>query len=362
MTKTLYKNKAGNTLVWTIEAEAGRTRVTSGRLGGSLVTSTWKKCLPKNIGKANETTAESQAGYEAQALIKKKMENGYQETVPEADSTPFEPTFAKLYGEFSHKVQWDSAYGTPKLDGMRCVARKSGFLSRKRKPITSVPHIVDSLAPFFEKFPDAILDGELYTHELKHDFNALISITRKSDVAGAEAEKAKSMQYWVFDVVLDAAYPARIEWLRTNLKSQYPYIHIVEPTKLETPSAAEDFKIKQVALGYEGAMLRWGNVPYLQGRNPNLLKIKDLVDEEALILGVIEGEGNRSGMLGKFQLRFDSGVDFESNMKGTFEQYKQIFDNPERYIGKKATVEYQGLYPDSGKPRFPRVKAIRDYE
>ena len=56
-----------------------------------------------------------------------------------------------------------------------------------------------------------------------------------------------------------------------------------------------------------------------------------------------------------------TGKQFNSNIKGTFEWYKELLDNKDNYIGKLVTVQYANLTPD-GIPRFPFAIAFRDYE
>jgi len=41
------------------------------------------------------------------------------------------------------------------------VVKKDGMWSRNGKPIVSAPHVLVALKDFFNRFPNAILDGEL---------------------------------------------------------------------------------------------------------------------------------------------------------------------------------------------------------
>ena len=51
--------------------------------------------------------------------------------------------------------------------------------TRNGKQIDSIPHILESLKDFFKKNPYAILDGELYNHDLRDNFNKITSLVRK---------------------------------------------------------------------------------------------------------------------------------------------------------------------------------------
>ena len=90
--------------------------------------------------------------------------------------------------------------------------------SRQGKPIDTVVHILEELKPFFAENPNAVLDGELYNHDYKNDFNKIISLVRKmkpvrSDkdtdktfakkeekFADALIEAKAKIEYWIYDV------------------------------------------------------------------------------------------------------------------------------------------------------------------
>ena len=85
----------------------------------------------------------------------------------------------------------------PKLDGVRCLIQfEKGFnpnldpsfddrdkvvaYSRTGKVWKNIDHILTKLKPFFKKNPNVILDGELYNHDFKDDFESIISMVRKT--------------------------------------------------------------------------------------------------------------------------------------------------------------------------------------
>ena len=67
----------------------------------------------------------------------------------------------------------------PKLDGVRCLFTKDGAYSRTGKQFYNLQHIELKLSDFFSANPDVVLDGELYNHELRDDFEQIISLVRK---------------------------------------------------------------------------------------------------------------------------------------------------------------------------------------
>ena len=71
----------------------------------------------------------------------------------------------------------------PKLDGVRCLIQyddgKVTAYSRTGKVWQNIEHITLNLYKFFDKHPNVILDGELYNHDFRNDFESIISKVRK---------------------------------------------------------------------------------------------------------------------------------------------------------------------------------------
>ena len=83
---TLYKKTTiGKTQTWTIEIVDDKYRTISGQSDGKKITNKWTICQPKNVGKKNATTGETQAIKQAEAKHKKKLESGYHYDVENID-------------------------------------------------------------------------------------------------------------------------------------------------------------------------------------------------------------------------------------------------------------------------------------
>lgn len=85
----------GGVKVWEVLAEKGEGNtgviVTAyGKLGGKMQESR-KTALPKNVGRASETTGFEQAISEAESLWKKKKDKQYRESIEELEDTPLVP-------------------------------------------------------------------------------------------------------------------------------------------------------------------------------------------------------------------------------------------------------------------------------
>ena len=201
----LYKRDSkGKVRVWQIQVGSDNENIagirsTSGLVDGEKITSVWNMSVPKNIGRANATTAKTQAEFEAQAEWDKKNAKEYFADLADIDSYEnFKPMLAH---DFT-KTPVTSGYTQPKLDGIRCVIDNRGMWTRAGKPIVSCPHIWESVKPIFNWAPNIVLDGELYNHELKADFQKITSLVRKSVNIGQDEllEASHLVEYHIYDM------------------------------------------------------------------------------------------------------------------------------------------------------------------
>ena len=374
--KLFNKNKRGSIQEWTIEVLENAYRTHEGLLGGKITTSEWTYCKGKNIGKSNETTPEQQAEAQARSIADKKIHSGYRETIEELEEGKgwFQPMLAhKWEGQLE-----DVIIIQPKLDGMRCIITKDGMFSRNGKPIIGAPHIYEELKTVFEMYPDLIFDGELYNHELKNDFNKIISHARKTKPTPEDLEESrKNIQYHCYDCVFendkDLSFQNRFGKLIGIVYIEgLEFLKLVDTRLLikenEDPfnpdsyvsNVLDNYYHKWLEEGYEGQMIRLDR-PYDNCRSNSLLKRKEFIDEEFEVLDIEEGVGNRSGMMGRILFKTKEDRRFTASSRGNEEYFRDLLINKDNYIGKIATVRYQNMTPD-GSPRFPVVITIRDYE
>ena len=254
----------------------------------------------------------------------------------------------------------------PKLDGVRCYITKHGAFSRNHKQFMNAQHITDELVQLFTKYPNVVLDGELYNHDYKDNFNKIISLVRKQSPSDAERNEAKAIQFHNYDIFMpdtpDNSFEYRNESIK-NLHKEFTlqYCKTVETYQVQNDVTARlmyyQFTTKQ---GYEGAILR-NNKPYEQKRSYNLQKYKEFHDTEATIIGWVEGQGKRTGTIGKFLARDANGVEFGMPVMDKMPVLEKMYDIAEWYIGKTATFTYFQRTP-SGSYRHPLFKSIRNYE
>ena len=255
----------------------------------------------------------------------------------------------------------------PKLDGVRCLIqydKKTGVTawSRTGKQWLNIDHILQSLKPFFQANPDVILDGELYNHALRDDFEKIISCVRKTKPTAIDrAESRKLVQFHCYDIV-DETMPFvdRIHWINKKL-ARFPYgVRLVETESVLNKKDAELWHEYCLEQGYEGSILRTNEV-YKCGRSWSLRKFKDFHDAEATIIDWVEGKGKRKGTIGKFMAVDVDGNEFGMPVMDNFKKLQTMFKEMQSWVGKEATFTYFER-TKAGSYRHPLFKAIRDYE
>jgi DNA ligase-1 len=354
---TLYKRSVNNKITqWTVEVENNCFRTISGYTDGVKTTSEWTCCSGKNVGKKNETTPEQQALAEAQAMWTKKVELGSYESIKDIDTPKFfNPMLAHKFEDYKDKIEYP-VYSQPKLDGIRCIVRADGIWSRNGKKIISAPHIFESMKPLFETNPDLIFDGELYADKFANDFNAICSLVKKTKPTSEDLAKSKeSIQYHIYDLPShDDVFSERHSVLnQMNLPS---CCVLVRTSIVHDTEWVDKWYSDYISEGYEGLMVRLDK-KYESKRSKSLLKYKSFIDEEYTILDVVEGEGNKTGMVGSFLFENKDGKRFNASPKFNWEECTVMWADRKNLIGKSATVKYFNLTPD-GVPRFPYVIKI----
>jgi len=346
-------SRATNGKVNTFEIEIidNKYRTITGYDDGVKTTSEWTVCEAKSY-----CSAEEQALKEATAIHRKKIETGSFEDINQIDNKVFfEPMLAKDWNKEKDKIKFP-VYSQPKLDGIRCIVRADGMWSRNGKQIISAPHIFEAMKHLFEVDPNLIFDGELYADKFANDFNAICSLVKKTKPTWADLNESKEkIEYHIYDLPsCDDKFSNRSE---TLLLLDLPKCCIIVDTyhvhsEIELLDLYDEF----ISNGYEGQMIRLDN-KYENKRSKYLLKHKSFIDEEYTILDIVEGIGNKTGMVGSFVFENKNGKRFNSSPKFNWEECTKMWNERESLIGKSATVKYFNLTPD-GVPRFPYVIKI----
>ena len=258
----------------------------------------------------------------------------------------------------------------PKLDGVRCLIQyeqvtplQTGPVaySRTGKQWKNIDHILESLAPFFEANPDVILDGELYNHALRNDFEKIISCVRKTKPTAMDrSESRKLVQFHCYDIVDETlTFEERNYFIQKHLPKTYG-IKTVKTQAVASESLSKVVHQQNLDAGYEGSILRLNDM-YQCKRSHSLRKFKDFHDAEATLTSWVEGKGKRVGTIGKFMAIDADGNEFGMPVMDNFKKLQTMFKDMQSWVGKQATFTYFER-TKAGSYRHPLFKAIRDYE
>jgi DNA ligase 1 len=347
----IYKRDvSGNIRIWYWEVGdgplEGHWRTVSGLINGEQSVSEWKYATPKS-----QFNAQEQAIFEATSAMTKKLKVDYRETIETVDEN--RDSFIKPM--LAHKYEgWQGlCFVQPKIDGMRCIANVDGLWSRLNRPIISMPHIEAILMNFFEDYPNIVIDGELYNHNLYDNFNAIMSLTKKTKPTYEDLDRSERLiEYWIFDMVdldrPDLKFCNRWDFITQNLNLGGPIV--LTPTTMVPTEESLDLNFIQLLQdGFEGQIIR-KNKEYQWKRSYHLLKRKEYIDEEFELVDIIEGQGNWAGYAKIASCVMPDGREFGAGISGTQEFNKQLLFDKDKY--RSVTVKYFQLTPD-GVPRFP---------
>ena len=366
---SLYKKtNTGALQVWTIEVEENVITTRWGQMEGAIQTTADVIKYGKNVGGINETTRDEQAQSEAKSRWEKKKKKGYvadrkMAMRGEVDSVikgGIFPMLAHRYDKSGRKINWP-AYAQPKLDGHRCIViahkGKVTMWSRSRELIESMPHIVVAFEEEAD-YRDFIVDGELYNHDYRDNFEELSSlITQQKPKLGYEV-----VQYHMYDMP-SASGGFGKRFIQLKALAQRCYTPGSPLRLVETKDVFDDCDLTLAfehftEIGYEGAMVRNAEGEYKQnGKSYNLQKVKKFVDDEFKVVGVKEGRGKLAGHA-IFICDINDGDTFDAKMKGPVSELKKYWDNPKLALGRMLTVQYQG-FTKYRKPRFPVALRFR---
>ncbi len=263
---------------------------------------------------------------------------------------------------------------TPKIDGIRCLTTVGGTpVSRSLKPIPN-NHIRESL----EAWGMEGLDGELW----------IKGAESFGEVSGAvmRVEGDPDFEYKVFDLWDrdNVSYKNRMALMDVRLAKPRPaWVTLLKPTKCVNAGGLMRYWSQCIDDGYEGAIFRDPEGPYLYKRSTKgkMCKLKVFDDDEAEIIGFAEqmtntnpakknklGRTERSsakagkvpaGKLGKFVCRdLKTGIEFEVGTGFTDKQRKDFWRDRSVYIGFILKYRHQPSGAKA-KPRFPSFQGFR---
>jgi hypothetical protein len=337
----------------------------------------------KNIGRANYTSPLIVALTKASSLYNKQLSKGY--SIGGIEGRMYLPMKIHKFDKHAAKISYPAEV-TAKCDGLDVMFARacaeitiSGMANRVAGVVPCggvfaysptkkfyygprVDAIGGELRPFFDKFPAAVVNGELYRHgRTLEDIN--------SDIRASTNQQF--FQLYVFDAyfpdVPDMTYTRRLAILHDCI-AESPLVQFVPHCRADTKAAALDAAQNFVAQGYEG-----GVISNLAGtyrayidkvvRSYDKQKIVAFDSDEFRIAGFMsDGRGKHAGII-KWVVETPAGKEFRVNYADCPEAFQRemlvrVQAAPAEYIGKLLTVRYRGL-TKYGIPKFAKAIAIR---
>lgn len=392
---TLYQNNSsGGIKIWTIEViDNGKFSTilsTAGQQGGKMR----EDKVDVTIGKGRETHY-TQACKDAQSKVNSKTRKGYVTDITKIQSSSVlgiggkvpQPMLAHKYDptkkQSSSKnlkeigIEGKQIMVSKKWDGNRCLIHVTvdsiEMFTRKGDKSPDMKHITSSVRKSFDKIYKYVnekygvteywLDGELMTHAFS--FNKLNGLVRKQTRTAEDEADCLQIKYHIYDVMIDAGYETRYKIIQ-YFESQTVFVtESIEITA--TDKELRKMLEKFLAEGEEGLMIRVLGVPYEHKRSWALIKMKLFEDQEYKVVSFEEDK--RGGFAGAIVLQMDtksfdsSGkpiLTFNAGLTGSHEEWKEMWENQSKYIGKYATIEYFERNPATNVPRFPKCKGFRN--
>jgi DNA ligase-1 len=353
---------------WKACVRGRRVTYSWGIVGGIVQTNVVDYDKGKNTGRVNETSPEEQCLFEAEVKARKKIEKGYvleqgyfktmSDTVVTSNLEVPLPMLANRFEKAHIDRVLSQSYVDiqPKLDGNRClINRNTGEVySRSRKLIHHLRQIGVRVIRACQSLPKYIywLDGELFSPDMT--FNEIQSVIRSAK--NLKPDMIQKIRFHMFDVISDDKWDNRAEYLRLVGDS----VDVLESKCIEpTLTRLKEFHDMYVKKGYEGLIIRLLNFPYENKRSLGLIKYKMFDDEEFKVVG-FKCEKHDSTKLGAAICVMKSGKTFDPTPAMSDKEKADIWSNQKKYIGKIATVKFQGYDVKTGIPRFPILKCFRD--
>lgn len=202
------------------------------------------------------------------------------------------------------------------------------------------------------------LDGELYLPG--YGINEINSFIKNT-----ELPQHYKLQYWLYDICIEnMSAISRQDFIDTNFGKYKidsifnttfkPFtkedhlnntnrLVVLDNVVIGNINAAIQERDKYISLGFEGLVIREKSAEYQFGgrRNNSMLKFKKKEDGLFTIIDIVP-EGTKRANLGKFILKNDINDEtFECTYNATHAQQEEILVNKNKYIGRKAFVEYR---------------------
>ena len=208
-----------------------------------------------------------------------------------------EPMLATLTDERFSRRGW---LFEPKFDGVRCVVirreRKIELYSRNRKLLNAkYPELVEAFQE--QQAGPFIIDGEIVAFD--GEVTSFTRLQQRMQVQNPSAELRRKfpVSFYAFDLPYAQSYDLRPlplrdrkELLKTTVKFEKP-LHFTHHRETE----GEAYYREACERHWEGIIAKNADSPYVSGRSRDWLKFKCINEQEFVLGGYTDPQGQRTG-------------------------------------------------------------------
>lgn len=348
MLPLLYKQtKTGAIQTYQVTTEGPEIIVTQGQLDGKKQ-SYRTLCEPKNVGRANETTASEQASLEAASKHAKKKKSGYVED-PSGEIQILLPQKVKTYVGNEKKITFP-AYSTFKANGVNGTYwLKDGKLiltSRGGDEYPPIPHLEPLVKKAMLSLGTDCFNGELYIHgEHLQDITSAVKKPK---------ELSKQLTFIVFELPnIDKSYTEKIEELKKivsytdnpdNPFERSHYLSYFGCLEVNSHEDVESHYNLAMEAGYEGTVIYNADAEYkFNERSSSVYKYKKAQDAEFQIVAYEFDKNNHV----VYTCKTSENKSFKVKRKGTAAERELDAQNASDNLGKWLKVEFEVLSKDN---------------
>jgi hypothetical protein len=314
-----------------------------------------------------------QALLDARSRHNYKCNHGYAELTQQNEIRTLSPMLANKYDPNKNVIKdKEEVVVNPKLDGIRMLALfsrgKIHKYSRGGIKRVNLKHFDKDLQSLARLLGDVTFDGEIFN--LNMNYTQIQSLAQSGWLEGKEhlgKDDAEQLEYWIYDIHFQT-YPMLDYRQRWTLLHDLYYKTFTGRTDMKVLLCPQNHAASKadiqychqayIAAGYEGTIIRKLNVPYKEGRSNNLLKYKDYLTDEGIVIDICSGSGTQDGV-GYLVLQDRFGNVFNCNYRTDINSKRAWLVDKSTMLGKIVTFKFQDYQKESKVPRFPVGISIR---
>ena len=245
-----------------------------------------------------------------------------------------------------------------KINGVRGTIFDGKVISRQGKEILGLDHILKDLRALVPELDDFVLDGEL-VRKNPEDLSDNANFRLGAGIINSKSEDKSCIMFVIFDFLSKEqftngksvlSYRDRLDFLlqlRMIIRQAgFQSISIVPTYYAGTDQSMIPFYLSKMdEMGKEGLMLN-RDEPYYCKRHKGILKVKSFHTADLEIVGLEEGQGRLTGMLGAFVCKYNPCPWDDPNEvrvgSGISDSQRMMFwQDREKLIGRVVEVRYK---------------------